>query len=54
MLWLSLHLPALPVEIFTRGGTPGAPLAVSDAHATHPRIIACDEAAIERGIRPGL
>lgn len=51
MLWLALRFPALPLEIFIRGGHPAGPLAISSEAGTHARIVALDNAAKSRGIR---
>src|SRR3990172_2688980 len=53
MLWIGLHLPRLPLEIFTRGGPASEPLVVCDA-ARDPCIVIASEAAQRRGIRTGM
>lgn len=52
MLWIGLHLPWLPLELFTRGAAAPEPLAVCD-NARDPRVILANEAAQHRGIRAG-
>jgi protein ImuB len=54
MLWLAIHFPALPLEIFSRGGAAPEPLAVIERQGNRSRVKACNEAASERGIRPGM
>lgn len=54
MLWLAIHFPALPLEIFSRGGAAPEPLAVIEKQGNRSRVKACNEAADERGIRPGM
>lgn len=49
-LWLALHFPLLPLEVFSYSLPPAQPLAVTDGQ----RIILCNAAAAECGIRPGL
>ncbi len=54
MLWLAIHFPALPLEIFSRGGAAPEPLAVIEKQGNRSRVQACNEAASERGIRSGM
>ena len=54
MLWLAIHFPALPLEIFSRGGAAPEPLAVIEKQGNRSRVKACNEAASERGIQPGM
>lgn len=62
MLWLALHLPRLPLEVFQRGGSaPGAadeaalatPFAVT-AGTNPPRVLLPDDPARRIGIAPGM
>ena len=57
MLWLALHFAALPLEVYSRAIRAGVretspPLAVSDA--SRDRVIACNEEAVQRGVKPGM
>jgi protein ImuB len=52
MHWLAIHLPRLPLEIFSRAASDAAPLAVSDAGGR--RLLRCNRPALSRGVRPGL
>jgi len=63
MLWLALHLPRLPLEVFQRAGVlpRGAtgetalavPFAVT-AGVNPPRVLLPDEPALRCGIAPGM
>jgi len=53
MLWIGLHLPWLPLELFTRATAAPEPLAVCDL-ARDPHVILANEAAQRHGIRAGL
>jgi protein ImuB len=53
MLWIGLHLPWLPLELFTRGTAAPEPLAVCDV-ARDPRVVIANEAAQRCGIHAGL
>lgn len=53
MLWLALHLPALPLQIFTRGlADPSIPIGVIDA-SRRTRILAVNPAARTIGVFAG-
>ena len=57
MLWLALHLPYLPLEVFTRGGVApsAAPLlAITSAPGNQAEIIVVSVDAHRLGVRPGL
>lgn len=54
MLWLALHFPTLPLEIFTRGTQAPALLAVASSSEAHAEIVACSPEAKRRGIQPGM
>jgi protein ImuB len=54
MLWLCLHLPALALEIFARGAEDPAPLAVSEGSGRSAQVVAVNESAHRRGVRPGM
>jgi len=49
-LWLALHFPRLPLEVFSQTVPPEQALAVSDGQ----RILLCNAAATAQGVRPGL
>ncbi len=53
MLWIALHLPALPLESFaaTLGAAEPAPLALLDGHG---RLAAVNAAAAAAGVQPGM
>jgi protein ImuB len=53
-LWLALHLPALPLEVFTRAEGTQRPLAVSDIQARHPSILVASPSARRQGVLPGM
>jgi protein ImuB len=53
MLWIGLHLPWLPLELFTRGAAAPEPLAVCD-DARDPRVVIANDAAQRRGIHAGM
>jgi protein ImuB len=50
MLWISLHLPQLPLEALVRGAPTPEPVAIVEAQ----RILVCDARAWHRGVRPGM
>src|SRR5688572_12750054 len=57
MLWLALRFASLPLEVFARAVRPDAPqasipLAIADVALND--IIACNEAARSRGVKPGM
>ena len=57
-LWLALHLPYLPLEVFRRGtpgvaaGSPGSADAM--AVCAGSRVLLPDAAALRQGLRPGM
>lgn len=53
MLWLALHFPRLPLEVFLRGAASHRPLAVAGG-GRDGRIVACDPGAAALGVRPGM
>ncbi len=53
MLWLALHFPSLPLEVFTRGADTLGPTAIA-SEANRPLVVACDGAATRAGIRSGI
>lgn len=54
-LWLCIHLPALPLEVFERGGEDGATPAMA-VGGVGPRaeVLVCNQAARGHGIGPGM
>ncbi len=50
MLWLSIHLPLLPLEVFS---PTEAPLAVCAGPDNSRRVHACNPAAADCGVQPG-
>jgi protein ImuB len=54
MFWLAIHFPALPLEIYSRGGAAPEPLAVIEKQGNRSRVKVCNEAADEHGVRPGM
>lgn len=54
MLWIALHFPDLPLEIFSRGAAASEPLAVFEKHGNRSLVIACNEAAVACGVHPGM
>jgi len=54
MLWIALHLPALPLEIFSRGAAASEPLAVFEKHGNRSLIIARNAVAEACGVQPGM
>ena len=54
MLWLALRFAALPLEVYARAARGTNPLAVVSSIGTHAEIIACNDAARARGVKPGM
>jgi hypothetical protein len=52
MRWLAIHLPALPLEVYTRALQAEVPLAVSRGGKVE-RVLLCNRSAHKRGIHPG-
>jgi len=52
MRWLAIHLPALPLEVYTRALQIEIPLAVSQRSKVE-RILLCNRSAGKRGVHPG-
>jgi protein ImuB len=54
-LWLCIHLPALPLEVFERGGEDGATPAMAVGGAgPRAEVLVCNQAARGHGIGPGM
>ena len=54
MLWLALHFPDLPLEVFTRGTTAPDSLIVSEGRGREQRVLRANTAATRLGIAPGM
>jgi hypothetical protein len=54
MLWLCLHLPLLPLEVFTRGALAPGPLAVAEDHGTRRTVCLASPEAEAAGVRAGM
>jgi protein ImuB len=54
MLWLCLHFPDLPLDVFARGASATLPRAVASAHRERPLVVICDSRAARLGIAPGM
>ncbi|MEJ2479843.1 MAG: DNA polymerase Y family protein, partial [Acidihalobacter sp.] len=56
MLWLCLHAPQLPLEVFSRSrpSDDRRPWAVVAGQGSRQIVFACDAHAFEAGIRPGM
>jgi protein ImuB len=59
MLWLALRFASLSLEVYTRAVRTDAaraaiPLAVASSMGTQGDIVACNEAAQSRGLKPGM
>lgn len=54
MFWLAIHFPALPLEIFSRGGAAPEPLAIIERQGNRTRVIVCNESASAGGVRTGM
>lgn len=54
MLWLCLHLPRFPAELFSRGGTAREPFAVVDGAGTRELVVTPSAGAARAGVVPGM
>src|SRR3569832_1724326 len=54
MLWLCLHFPGLPLEIFSRAEPHAMPWVVSHGNGTRRQVLLCNALAAARGIRAGM
>ena len=54
MLWLALHLPHLPLEVFTRGGAVSPWLAITSDSGNQAPIVVVSSDAYRLGITPGM
>lgn len=53
MLWAALRLPDLSLQLRLRGTASTGAMGVQDA-ANRPRVVSCNDAASDCGIRPGM
>jgi protein ImuB len=53
MLWLALHLPFLPLEVYARAAPADRPLAVSRRGRVE-EVLLCNRRAWSAGVRPGM
>jgi protein ImuB len=51
LLWLCLHFPELPLEIFSRADNAPTPLAISSDGGNRARVLLCNNPALAHGIR---
>lgn len=54
LLWLCLHFPELPLEIFSRADNAHTPLAISSGGGNRARVLLCNHPALVHGIRPHM
>jgi protein ImuB len=54
MLWLALHFPALALDVLARGVSEPGPLAVASSVGADASVLACNRAARNLGVRPGM
>ena len=54
MLWLALRLPLLPLEVYARAAQAAEPLAVTTTSGSRSEVIACNDSAWKRGVKPGM
>lgn len=54
MYWLALHFSALPLEIFSRGGTAAEPIAIMEKRGNRSYVITCNQTACAGGVRTGM
>lgn len=54
MLWLALHFPALALDVHARGARVPLPLAIASSPGTNAVVLACNDSAHRRGVRPGM
>ncbi|MBA2593134.1 MAG: DNA polymerase Y family protein [Gammaproteobacteria bacterium] len=55
MLWLCIHLPALPLEVFERGGEDGViPAMAVGGAGPRAEVLVCNQAARGHGVGPGM
>jgi protein ImuB len=54
MLWLAIRLPLLPLEVYARAARAPEPLAVTTTSGSRSEVIACNDGASRRGVKPGM
>ncbi|MBS4096533.1 MAG: DNA polymerase Y family protein [Sulfuricella sp.] len=54
MLWLALHFPHLPLEVFSRGASTPQPLVVAEKKGNRARLVSCNALAISCGVHIGM
>jgi protein ImuB len=54
MLWLAIRLPFLSLEVYARAARGSEPLAVTTTIGSRSEVIACNDAAAKRGVKPGM
>lgn len=54
MLWLSLHLPQLPLEIFTRGTEVCGPVVVAEGGRQRAQVLVANRPAEKLGVHAGM
>lgn len=54
MLWLCLHFPLLPLEIFSRAEVTASPWVITHGKGTRQTVLLCNAVAASLGIRPGM
>lgn len=53
MLWAALRFPDLSLQLYLRGGGACAPAIVQET-GNPPRVLSCNEAAAQAGVKPGM
>ena len=51
-MWLAIHLPSLPLEVFP-GAAENGPLAVVEQEGSRQRVVAVNECAVRHGVEAG-
>lgn len=54
MLWLALHFPRLPLDVFSRGTVFSEPQAICQSGGNKAHVLICNAPAASLGIRPGM
>jgi protein ImuB len=54
MLWLALHFPRLPLEVFSRATTGTEPQATCQSSGNKAYVLVCNAAAASLGVRPQM
>lgn len=53
-MWCAIHFPCFAVDLARRGQASGDPLAVTLRHGAQVHVYACNDAAVQAGISPGM